>query len=92
MLIMRTFITLKSIAMTAAVAVAFAIAGSSAWAGDPCDPPRYTYKMVTVYETVRKPYDYVVKKYDHCGKPYHVTRTGWKNVRIPVVRKIKVQY
>ena len=89
---MRTLISLKSLTVAAALALATAFSGSLASAGDYCHAPRYVYKSVTVYETVRKPYEYVVTKYDHGGKPYHVTRTGWKTVPVPVIRKVKVQY
>jgi hypothetical protein len=89
---MRTFITLKSLTVTAAVALAVAFSGSLASAGDYHHTPRCVYKSVTVYETVRKPYEYVVTKHDHCGKPYHVTRTGWKTVQVPVTVRVKVLY
>ena len=65
---------------------------STASAGDYCHAPQYYYKTVTVYETVRKPYEHTVIRYDHCGKPYAATVVSWKLVEVPVLKRIRVAY
>jgi alkyl hydroperoxide reductase subunit AhpF len=86
----------------AAVVVAAGLAGTAA-AGDYA--PRPGYKAVTVYETVYEtvhetvyvdvvksvPYEKTVTKYDHCGKPYHVTVTCYKDVTVQVPKKVAKQ-
>jgi hypothetical protein len=84
--VLRTL--LASIAMTGIVLMA----SSAAFGDDSCHAPRYSYKNVTIYESVRKPYHYTVVKYDNCGVPYTVTRTAWKTVRVPVAVRVKVQH
>jgi len=68
------------------------IGSSSVSAGDSCHAPKYYYKTVTFYETVRKPYEYSVVKYDHCGDAFLVTLTGWKTVQVPIPKRVLVQY
>jgi hypothetical protein len=91
---------LKSIkAVVAAMAVVVAAAGTAS-AGDYGHKPGY--KAVTCYETVWEtvwvteycdvvksvPYEKTVTKYDHCGKPYCVTITCYKNVTERVAKKV----
>ena len=85
---MQTFTLVASVALTSLILMGT----STASAGDSCHAPRYYYKNVTVYESVRKPYEYTVVKYDHCGDPYVVTRTGWRTVQMPVTVRVKVLY
>jgi hypothetical protein len=85
---MQTFTLVTSVALTGLILMGT----STASAGDSCHAPRYYYKNITVYESVRRPYEYTVVKYDHCGDPYEVTRTGWKTVQVPVAVRVKVQY
>ena len=89
---MRNLLNLRTLVATAALAGAAMIGTSTASAGDYCHAPQYYYKTVTVYETVRKPYEYSVVKYDHCGDAYLVTLTGWKTVQVPVTKRVLVRY
>jgi hypothetical protein len=69
-------------------------------ASEPC----VTYKKVVCYEqrtryvTKCEPYTYKVTLYDHCGCPYTVTKTGYREVQVavtetvPVVKYVKVTY
>ncbi|HCS50433.1 hypothetical protein [uncultured Rubinisphaera sp.] len=50
------------------------------------------WKTVTVYVAVTKSYTYYVTRYDHCGHPYEIARTGYKTVNVPVLKKVKVCY
>ncbi len=89
---MKKFFNLRNLAAMAVLAGGILMGSSTASAGDSCHAPQYYYKTVTVYEAVRRPYEYTVVKYDHCGDPYEVTRTGWKTVQVPVAVRVKVQY
>ena len=89
---MRHLLNLRTLVASFAVTGMILMGSSMASAGDHCHAPRYYYKNVTVYESVRKPYEYRVVKYDHCGDPYVVTRTAWKTVQVPVTVRVKVQY
>jgi len=89
---MRHLLNLRTLVATVALAGAAMIGSSSVSAGHSCHVPQYYYKTVTVYETIRKPYEYSVVKYDHCGDAYLVTLTGWKTVQVPVSKRILVQY
>ncbi|HUR53214.1 MAG TPA: hypothetical protein VMZ71_03735, partial [Gemmataceae bacterium] len=60
------------------------------------------YKAVTCYETVYEtvwvteyvnvvksvPYEKTITKYDHCGKPYCVTITCYKDVTVQVPKQV----
>ena len=89
---MRHLLNLRNLVASAAMTGVILMGSSTVSAGDYCHAPRYYYKTVTVYETVQKPYEYSVVKYDHCGDPYLVTRTAWKTVQVPVTVRVKVQY
>lgn len=89
---MRNLLNLRTLMATMALAGVTMLGSSTLSAGDYCHAPKYSYKTVTVYETVRKPYEYTVVKYDHCGDPYAVTLTGWKTVQVPVTKRILVRY
>ena len=89
---MRNLFNLRTLVASLAIAGAALIGSSTASAGGYCHAPRYYYKTVTVYESVRKPYEYNVVKYDHCGDAYLVTLTAWKTVQVPVAKRIRVQY
>jgi len=89
---MRHLLNLRILVATVTLAAAAIMGTATASAGDSCHGPRYYYETVTVYESVRKPYEYTVVKYDHCGDPYAVTLTAWKTVQIPVAKRIRVQY
>jgi len=54
--------------------------------------PQYTWKTVTVYETVRKPRVVYVTAYDHCDRPYRARKTVWTSYRVPVTKYVKVAY
>jgi hypothetical protein len=64
---------------------------TSAQAGD-C----FTWEQVTCYECVttyvckQVPYTKTVCLYDHCGKPYHATKTFYRTVEVPVTKKVPV--
>jgi hypothetical protein len=89
---MRNFLNLQTLAASVALTGMILMGASTASAGDSCHTPRYYYKSVTAYESVRKPYEYTLVKYDHCGEPYAVTRTAWKTVQVPVTVRMKMQY
>ena len=89
---MRNFLNVRTLVASVALTGMILMGSSNASAGDYCHAPRYYYKNVTVYESVRKPYEYTVVKYDHCGDAYRVTRTAWKTVQVPVTVRVKVQY
>ena len=77
--------------MAAAMVVTAGLAGTAS-----ATEHRPGYKAVTVYETVyvdvvkSVPYEKTITKYDHCGKPYHVTITCYKDVTVQVAKKITV--
>jgi hypothetical protein len=89
---MRNFLNLRILAASVALTGMILMGDSTASAGVSCHAPRYYYKNITVYESVRRPYEYTVVKYDHCGDPYVVTRTAWKTVQVPVTMRVKVLY
>ena len=89
---MRNLLNMRFVMATVALTGMILMGSSTVSAGDYCHAPRYYYKTVTVYEPVRKPYEYTVVRYDHCGDPYAVTLTAWKTVQIPVAVRVKVQY
>ena len=89
---MRHLFNLRTLVASVALTGMILMGSPVASAGDYCHAPRYYYKTVTVYESVRTPYEYTVIKYDHCGDPYAVTRIGWKTVQVPVTVRVKVQY
>lgn len=84
--------SLKALIAAAIITVTATVASPSASAGSGSHTPGYYYKTITVYETSRKPYEYSVIKYDHCGRPYTVTRTGFRTVQVPMTRKVLVRY
>ena len=87
---MLSFATLRS--SVAALVLASSLFAAAQTQASDCHVPRYTWKNVTVYVTVEKPYtDYVVR-YDHCGKPYAAKVTRYKSVRVPVQKRVKVWY
>ena len=89
---MRHLLNLRTLVAAVALTGVILMGSATVSAGDSCHAPRYYYKTVTVYESVRKPYEYTVVKYDHCGDPYEVTRIGWKTVQVPVAVRVKMQY
>lgn len=89
---MRHLLNLRLLAASVALTGVILMGASAATAGSYCHAPRYYYTTVTVYETVRKPCEHTVIRYDHCGDPYAVTVTTWKTVRVPVTKRIKVLY
>lgn len=89
---MRNFLNVRTLVASVALMGMILMGASTVSAGDSCHAPGYYHKNVTVYESARKPYEYTVVKYDHCGDPYVVTRTAWKTVQVPVTVRLKVQY
>ena len=83
---------LRSIFGAGILVAVLAMSAPSAFAGSHCYTPKYYYKTVTVYETVRKPYRYAYTRYDHCGKPYRSWAVKWKTVRVAVTKRIRVSY
>src|SRR5262245_14278319 len=49
-----------------------------------------TYVCVTVYETRQEAYTKVVTLYDECGRAYQVSRTCYREVRVPVKKVVPV--
>lgn len=76
--------------VAAAVALALGTAGSAS----ACDYVWKTvveYKTVIKYETRTVPYTQVVTLYDHCGKPYQVEKTFYKEIQVPVETVVPVK-
>ncbi|MFN4260703.1 MAG: hypothetical protein ACK4RK_15510 [Gemmataceae bacterium] len=48
------------------------------------------YQTVVTYETRVEPYTVNVTLYDHCGKPYQVTKVLYREVRVPVTKVVAV--
>jgi hypothetical protein len=75
-----------------AVVVAGLAASGAATAGE--YGPQYkkvtVYQTVTYTKTVEVPYQKAVTKYDHCGKPYNVTVTCYRNVEITATKQVPV--
>ena len=67
----------------------FLAAGSGSAAA--YDPPCRLQKVVT-YACQSEPYSVCVLKYDHCGQPYHAYETRYREVRVPVVKWVKLCY
>ena len=96
------FKSIKAVAAAAVLAAGFA---GTASAGEyrPGYKQVTTYKTVheTVYDTVYDtiyvdvvksvPYQKTVTKYDHCGKPYCVTITCYKDVTVKVPKQVARQ-
>src|SRR5882672_5616539 len=65
-------------------------------AGDTYCTPQYvyvkvvSYENVTVYETRSEAYQVCVTKYDHCGNPYSVYETRYREVKVPVTKQVAV--
>lgn len=83
--------TMRNWLVATMLALGTTLAASDASATD-CHVPRYYWKTIVTYETVREPVRHWVTKYDHCGKPYRVSVTVWETVRVPVEERVKVYY
>jgi hypothetical protein len=70
------------------------VMGGAAGAGEPTQCCQYKYvttcKYVTTYETRLEPYTRLVTLYDTCGCAYTVTRTSYREVEVPVTKKVAV--
>ncbi len=71
------------------------LTGASAFAGDYCHYKYVTsYECVICYKTCTEAYQKPVTYYDHCGNPYCVYQTCYRDVQVPykkyvpVVRKV----
>ncbi|MEQ9408154.1 MAG: hypothetical protein RIK87_10535 [Fuerstiella sp.] len=78
--------TLKAIVLAGILSTGIAASGSAQASG--CHLPPRHQKIVTVYETVRRPVVSWVVKYDHCGQPYRTRVISWQTVRIPVRKTV----
>lgn len=63
---------LRNCVAAAVMAFGTMTAANEALASD-CRIPRYYWKTVISYETVRQPVQQWVTQYDHCGKPYRAS-------------------
>lgn len=74
------------------LAAALVLAGVGTAAANNYPPPGYKLVTVTetkiVYETRSVAYTKEVTKYDHCGKPYNVCVTCYKDVEVPVKKTV----
>ncbi len=52
-------------------------------------PPCH-WEWVTVYERREVAYEKTITLYDHCGRPYEVTKTFFRTVRVPVQKHVRV--
>lgn len=89
---MKTLLPLRTLCATAVFSGMLLFSSPTVSAGDSCHAPRYYYKTVTVYESVREPYRYSYTKHTPCGKRYTAWATGWKTVRVPVHKRVRVHY
>ncbi|MCR9201348.1 MAG: hypothetical protein NXI04_22115 [Planctomycetaceae bacterium] len=89
---MRTFFNIRSLWAAAVLAGMLVIAAPTVSAGDSCHAPCYYYKTITVYKTVKKPYRYSYTKYSQCGQRYTAWATGWKTVKVPVYKRVRVSH
>jgi hypothetical protein len=48
------------------------------------------YEWITTWETRSQPYTKVVTLYDHCGTPYTVTKTCYRDVQVAVKKLVTV--
>lgn len=85
---MKTKLTIKTFVAAAVVTAGMAFAGTSEAAA--CD--HCVWQTVTVYAPVTKPYTYFVTRRDHCGKTFRVARTGYRTVKVPVQKRVRVCY
>lgn len=83
--------TMRNWLTATVMALGTTLVAQNATASD-CSVPRYYWKTVVSYETVRQPVPQWVTKYDHCGKPYRATVTVWETVRVPVEHRVKIYY
>ena len=78
-------------AMAVAMVVAAGLAGTAS-----ASDYKAGYKAVTTYETVyvdvvkSVPFEKTITKYDHCGKPYCVTITCYKDITVQVAKQVCV--
>ncbi len=86
---MRETINPSKLLAAGLTTVAMLFGSGSAYAGDSCQPC-YSYKTVTVYVKVKKPYVCYCVKYDHCGEPYLTKVVKYKTICVPVKKQIKV--
>ncbi len=77
-------------AILAIVMTCGVVALSGSASAHDCHPPKYYYKTVIVYETVKTPVVSYVTKYDHCGQPYRAKVVSYKLVQVPVQKQVKV--
>ena len=76
-------------AIPLAIAALFA-AAPSAEAGSLHRPP--CYKTVVTYVTKTIAVEVPVVRYDHCGRPYVAERTIYKQVQVPITRRVLVHH
>src|SRR5262245_58027240 len=93
---MKRFTSLRGMAVAGVLGLsALAFGGTAAQACDKAPQQEYTwvttYECVTTWEIKCEPYTKTVTKYDHCGKPYQVAETYYREVKVPVVKKVAVQ-
>ncbi|MBX3421793.1 MAG: hypothetical protein KF752_09595 [Pirellulaceae bacterium] len=91
---MKSSTILKVVRRTLAVGIAvigLAWASSSASASD-CYTPQVTWKTVTVYQVVQRPYFYTVTKYTSCGKAYQASQVAYQSFRVPVQKRVAVYH
>jgi hypothetical protein len=66
--------------------------GGTARAGEPfqCYPSQYitVCRYVTCYETRLEAYTKLVTWYDSCGCPHTATQTCYREVQVPVTKKV----
>jgi hypothetical protein len=76
-----------------ALAAGLGIFGATpAFAGDSCCHYKQVVvtEYVTVYETQTVSYTKEITRYDHCGKPYTVCVTFYKDIQVPVQKAVTV--
>ena len=93
---MKRFNSLRGMEVASVLGLTvLAFGGTTAQACDKAPQQEYTwvttYECVTTWETKCEPYTKTVTKYDHCGKPYQATVTCYREVKVPVTKKVAVQ-
>lgn len=86
---MKTSHSVRKACLASIVGLGITFSFGTASASD-CHPPKYVYKTVTVYETVRQPIVKSIVKYDHCHKAYVEKVVTYKVVQIAVEKRIRI--
>src|SRR5262249_15207849 len=88
----RRTVMFRKLILTGVLSVAGLTGATAPALANDCCCYKYVtcYECVTCYETRSEPYQKVFTYYDHCGKPYCVTKTCYRDVQYPVKKYVAV--